>query len=434
MVTHSETTSNPEPASPLDERAVAILRQNDRGGYTVPTDGLYPHQWNWDSAFVALGFATFDMDRAIKELESLFEAQWPTGMVPQIAFRSDDSRYFPGPSVWQTHRTPGSSGITQPPVAASIGWSLWQKTSEKEHRQRLHNLLSKMAAWHRWFRTERDPDGLGLAVIIHPWESGRDNSPEWDAPAAAVDVSKVEPYQRRDLDHAEASMRPRQLDYDRYMALVQYGRDCGWDQPKIAKEGPFRVADVGINMMLLRADRDLAAWAEAAGEPALQAEVEGWIQQRQTALHQLWDPAVQSFCSRDLASGASSGFVTSGSFLAFYAGVATAEQTESLVAHWDRLAEKVAFMVPSFDPDHALFDAQRYWRGPCWAVVNYMIAKGLSEGGLHDRARHVRADTRAMIEQNGFFEAFSPVDGTGTGGRDFSWTAAMWLAWAAQTD
>ena len=31
--------------------------RNDRGGYTVPTEGLYPYQWNWDSAFVALGFA-----------------------------------------------------------------------------------------------------------------------------------------------------------------------------------------------------------------------------------------------------------------------------------------------------------------------------------------------------------------------------------------
>ena len=28
--------------------AVAILRENDRGAYTVPTKGLYPFQWNWD--------------------------------------------------------------------------------------------------------------------------------------------------------------------------------------------------------------------------------------------------------------------------------------------------------------------------------------------------------------------------------------------------
>ena len=32
----------------LMEQARNILRQNDRGGYTVPTERLYPYQWNWD--------------------------------------------------------------------------------------------------------------------------------------------------------------------------------------------------------------------------------------------------------------------------------------------------------------------------------------------------------------------------------------------------
>lgn len=31
------------------DRAKRILAANDRGGYTVPTDRLYPFQWNWDS-------------------------------------------------------------------------------------------------------------------------------------------------------------------------------------------------------------------------------------------------------------------------------------------------------------------------------------------------------------------------------------------------
>ena len=56
----------------LDKVAITILRENDRGGYTVPTDALYPYQWNWDSAFAALGFAEFDLPRAWKEIETLF--------------------------------------------------------------------------------------------------------------------------------------------------------------------------------------------------------------------------------------------------------------------------------------------------------------------------------------------------------------------------
>jgi hypothetical protein len=46
------------------DSAATILRQNDRGGYSVPTDGLYPFQWNWDSAITALGWMTIDEGRA----------------------------------------------------------------------------------------------------------------------------------------------------------------------------------------------------------------------------------------------------------------------------------------------------------------------------------------------------------------------------------
>ena len=51
--------------SNLDDQARNILQKNDRGGYTVPTARLYPYQWNWDSAFVALGFLTFDRDLSL---------------------------------------------------------------------------------------------------------------------------------------------------------------------------------------------------------------------------------------------------------------------------------------------------------------------------------------------------------------------------------
>ena len=40
--------------------AQQVLRDNDRNGHTVPTDGLYPFQWSWDSAITALGWLTFD--------------------------------------------------------------------------------------------------------------------------------------------------------------------------------------------------------------------------------------------------------------------------------------------------------------------------------------------------------------------------------------
>ena len=81
----------------LNDQARDILRRNDRGGYTVPTDGLYPYQWNWDSVFAAWGFATFDLPRAWLELETLMAAQWSDGMVPHIIFHQSDPGYYPDP-------------------------------------------------------------------------------------------------------------------------------------------------------------------------------------------------------------------------------------------------------------------------------------------------------------------------------------------------
>src|SRR5689334_3050817 len=84
-------------------RAAAVLEGNWIGFATRPSRRLYPHQWSWDSACAALGWATVDQDRAAIELRSLFAAQWRDGLLPHIVF-GEDGRYFPGPDYWQTER------------------------------------------------------------------------------------------------------------------------------------------------------------------------------------------------------------------------------------------------------------------------------------------------------------------------------------------
>jgi hypothetical protein len=101
----------------LIAKAQDVLRLNDRGSYTVPTSGLYPFQWNWDSCLSALGFAHFDEGRAWTEIDTLFAHQWEDGMVPHIVFHEPDDGYFPGPEIWRTGRAVPTTGITQPPVA-----------------------------------------------------------------------------------------------------------------------------------------------------------------------------------------------------------------------------------------------------------------------------------------------------------------------------
>jgi hypothetical protein len=415
----------------LTTAARDILRGNDRGGYTVPNGRVYPFQWNWDSAFVALGFDTFDRPRAWLEVETLFRAQWPDGFLPHIVFWQDDAGYFPGPEVWGADRDPRTSGITQPPVAATVVRRLWDSAKAAgagdAYRPRVERLYDQLLAWHRWFADVRDPDGRGVVVAMHPWETGRDNSPEWDAPGEPIDVSNVGDYVRRDTGHLDAKMRPTKLEYDRYLALVQYGRAQGWDHRAIARGNPFRVADIGMSMILLRANRDLLALGADLGRDT--GEIAAWIACAEAGLGWLWDAERGTWCSRDLLTGRHSGFVTSASFLSFYAGLQDPERDAAMLDHLDRIAGRVAHLMPSLDPDDPGFQMIRYWRGPVWAVVNWMIGTGLAEAGHAGPAAKVREDTLTLIARNGFYEAFSPVDGTGSGGDDFSWTAAIWLAW-----
>lgn len=50
--------------------AANVLRGNDSGRYTLASRTAYPHQWNWDSALAALGWAELDPARAWTELEA----------------------------------------------------------------------------------------------------------------------------------------------------------------------------------------------------------------------------------------------------------------------------------------------------------------------------------------------------------------------------
>src|SRR5690348_13332347 len=114
----------------MDKRVLAadaarILHANDRGGSTVPSAKLYPHQWNWDSAFAAIGWSHLDPRRAARELAMLARGQWQDGLVPHILFDPASEHYQPGPAAWKTIGAPGApadvrtSSITQPPVAAT---------------------------------------------------------------------------------------------------------------------------------------------------------------------------------------------------------------------------------------------------------------------------------------------------------------------------
>jgi len=412
----------------LVEKARAILRGNDRGGYAVPTDRLYPFQWNWDSGFVAMGWATFDEPRAWSELVFLLKGQWEDGMIPQIVFHAPSDDYFPGPDVWGIHRTPPTSGITQPPIIAVAAlWLLRQARDVAAAEAQAAAMFPALLAHHRWWESARDPQRTGLVATLHPWETGMDNSPAWDVALDRVPTETTTEIRRRDTSHIDASMRPRGVEYQRFIHLVDLFRDHGWDPARMYEASPFRVADIGINAILLRAERDLLVLAERFGSVADRAEIAARIDRLAGGIARMWSDAHGLFLSRDLISGQPIPRPTSEGFLPVFAGAATPARVAAMAATVSVWRERAPWMVASSEPDNAVFEPKRYWRGPVWAVVNWMIADGFASYGEVALGADILDQTRKLIAQAGFSEYFDPTTGEGIGGADFSWTAAIYL-------
>lgn len=418
--------------NPLFEQACQILRDNDRGGYTVPTAGLYPFQWLWDSGFTALGWAKFDEPRAWQEFDLLFRGQWANGMLPHIIFHQAEASYFPGPDVWGSDHNPPTSGITQPPVIAPVLWHLRENAQNPTlAHQAIRRLFPKVMAYHRWFHAARDPQNTGLVAVVHPWESA-DNSPLWDASFARILVDPdLPPYTRRDTSLVDAAERPHKRDYDRYLSLLYAFRRVGYDPQKVWEISPFRIVDVTINSILLRANRDLKKLALLLGESTL--EIDEWIARGEAGLQSLWNPETGFFEAVDQITQTRIDIPTSAGFMPLYAGAATPSQAKLLCERVEGWAKQVQYLLPSNDPAHPTFEARRYWRGPIWAIMNWMIADGFNGYKRPDLALRLRQDILELVGKHGFAEYFDPQTGQGLGGGHFSWTAAIVLDWLEDT-
>ncbi|MER6571368.1 hypothetical protein ABT288_35590 [Streptomyces sp. NPDC001093] len=305
----------PVPGTSLRVGAARVLDANWTGASTVPSRSLYPHQWSWDSAFIAIGLRHVSPLRAQTELETLLAAQWADGRVPHIVFNPSVplDAYFPSPDFWRSStagraagapRTVQTSGIVQPPVHALAAW-LVHRADPGLSRARgfLARMYPRLAAWHRYLLHRRDLGGAGLVSVVHPWEQGMDNSPCWDAPLARITPAPARSFRRADLAHGAPEDRPTDLDYGRYVRLAADYRDAGYRDGTVGGNGgggaEFAVEDPAFNALLIASEHALARIAEELGAPgtARHARAERLTQ---VLVERLWDPASGMFLCRDL--------------------------------------------------------------------------------------------------------------------------------------
>jgi hypothetical protein len=414
-----------------------VLERNWTGHATKPSPRLYPHQWSWDSACHAIGYARVDQERAERELSSLFRGQWRNGLLPHIVF-TEGARYFPGPDFWQTERSPDAprsphtSGIVQPPLHATAVLHILRHGRDRRRAAAFaRELLPRLAAWHEYIFRERVRDGDGLAEVWHPWETGMDNSPLWDAPLARIVLATgdVPEYRRVDTTLADVSERPTNEHYDRYVYLVALFREHAYRSEVIRETSPFVVQAVIFNSLLVQANRDLAELARSVGED--QRRYEEWAELTAAAMNQkLWSGEHAIYADYDVRGRELIATRTAAGFTPLYAGVPDEARAAELVAGLDQAGVPLGaeeWALASLSPDDPRFEPTLYWRGPIWPVMNWFLYRGLVRYGYHDLAHRVRGALVELPRRAGFWEHYSPANGSGHGGEEFSWTAALTL-------
>ena len=345
----------------LGDRVRAVLEAHWREvggfGFTVPNATVYPWQWLWDSCFHAVIWAELgEGERAVRELQSLFAHQDDDGFVPHVIHHGDPEYHA---DFWGR---PGTSSITQPPM---YGHAL----AELDRRGVgvPDELRERAVAGIRFLLDRRARTDDGLVTVVHPWETGADNSPRWDdwCPGG-FDVARWKQVKGELMTTIERTPGGAPV-----------------------ANSALPVGPAGFNALV------------AFNARALGLEVDELV----TALDRRWEDSFGTW-----VDGPGSGAVrTVDALLPTLLGLRAEASAQ--------LTDAGAFGGP-FGPSgvhraEPVFDPQAYWRGPSWPQLDYLLWVAGAD---------VAATTVAGSERSGLAEYWDPDTGRGLGAIPQSWT------------
>ena len=457
------------PAAPIHERtvyerAVDVLHKNvvslamDNGKgkqpyrHTMPSPQFYVHQWLWDSCMHAMALVHVDRARAYDELRSLIAGQWSNGNIGAITYNPQETSYYSKAENWHTDAfargTIKTTGITQPPLlATAVEYVYRHSPRDAAANSFLTDLLPAVCRYHHFLHRYRDPERSHLLTVIHPWESGLDNSPRWDSLLSRINVADIPQSIKDDVDQnrsdstvGDATHRPSQDEYYKYMWLVHVGNEHRWDFDALVPSSPFAIKDVLFNSLWIKANDALSTLLHSLDQD--EGPYQEWADASRAALGELWRDEHRQHCDLDVTQGRSDVVVQStvAIFAPLWSGAVNGKQLDALL---DRLVDTNEFWtdypVPSTALNSTTFQLVKYWRGPTWPITNMFVIEGLRRyAKVSARAAALAEDlslrTLAMIEEHGFFEYYNPATGdeiaearAALGFGSFSWSAAVYI-------
>jgi hypothetical protein len=379
----------------LAARAITVLEAAwQPAGYCVPHTGTYPHQWLWDSCFHAVAWSHLGRpDRAVRELEAALAHQGPDGFVPHIVYRSDPGTLE---AFWGRSTT---SCVTQPPVfghaiaeLARLGVAIPADLAERAIQALVHLLA-------------RRPDHDSLVPVLHPWETGCDDSPRWDA------------------------WCPRTFERERWRAVkgelvgaLRFDPALGGRAGSAGPIGSDRFApgSVAFSALVAFAGRELTA-AGVAGVPSSD------LDELEQALAQRWDAPARTWADEPGsvpggAVGAPTGRARTVEALLPVLVLDGNEVHEALDLLVDPRAFGARFGPCQVHRDEPAFEPEPYWRGAAWPQLTYLLWVAAKRCDRHDVARVLAGSLRHGAVRSRFAEHWNPDTGIGGGAAPQTWT------------
>lgn len=345
----------------------------------MPNPTTYPWQWLWDSCFHAVVWTHLGDERGLLELRSALAAQDADGFVPHLRYGAGSGVHA---GLWGRQET---SSITQPPMFGHAVAVM--------HRAGIDvpgELLDRASRGLGFLIDARRRSDAGLIEICHPWESGCDDSPRWD--------------DLLDGPWSEAAWYIAKGDLVGTIERSPSGAPL-WNPA-------CRVGSVGFTALVAWNALELAT---VTGDARLRASAGVLCE----AVGARWDDHRCSWTD-DGPTAARSGRVRT---LDALLPLLVTPRPEAFA----QLVDPGAFGAPcgprGVHLDEPTFEPRRYWRGPAWPQLTYLLWLATS----NDLAPSVRSSlVRSMVTgsvRSGFAEYWEPESGAPLGAVPQSWTA-----------
>ena len=406
-------------------RARAVLEANWLGHGTSPSLQLYPHQWSWDAACIAMGYASWNQSRAEQELRSLFAGQWRNGLLPHIVF-TEGASYFPGPDFWQTERSaeaperPRTSGIVQPPIHATAAWQVYVRGSRPAAGDGISRRTVPAAA-------------IVARVPLSGAVPKRGRSRRDLAPVGVGDGQLPALGRGARADVAGLGEHPG------VRARRRGGRGCS-GAPVRCRIRPLRLSGRPVPRACLRALANPGRGALRApagplqlaprplergpGQDRTRARFGRRIRSRRgpRARQPAWRACgtTSRRCTWTTTSSPGSGWASPRRPVS--RRCMRAYRTRAGRSAWSNDSRTPACPSgtragpsTSLSPGDPGFQPTRYWRGPVWPILNWVLQRGLERYGYRERAEQVRQASRrprAGARASGSTTTRSPARGT----------------------